>query len=88
LDFFDLLGEDILGLVEKSRRKGRVSGELNDTFVVLIHKSDKPDSFGWFIPISICNLVYKIISKIIAVKIKISLSLGISKEQFGFLEGR
>jgi hypothetical protein len=82
------LGEDILGLVEESRRKGRVSGALNDTFVALIHKSDKPDSFGGFIPISLCNLVYKIISKIIAVKIKISLSVGISKEQFGFLEGR
>ena len=28
LDFFDHLGEDILGLVEDSRTKGRVSGAL------------------------------------------------------------
>jgi hypothetical protein len=88
LDFFDLLGEDILGLVEESRRKGRVSGALNATFVALIPKIDKPDSFGGFRPITLCNLVYKIISKIIVVRIKTSLSVGISKEQFGFLEGR
>jgi hypothetical protein len=82
------LGEDILGLVEESRRKGRVSGALNATFVVLIPKSDKLDSFGGFRPIALCNLLYKIITKIIAVRIKTSLSVGISKEQFGFLEGR
>jgi len=33
-------------------------------------------------------LAYKIITKIIATKIKASLSIGISKEQLGFLEGR
>jgi hypothetical protein len=88
LAFFDLLGEDILGLVEESRRKGRVSGALNATFVALIPKSDKPDSFGGFRPIALCNLVYKIITKIISARIKNSLSVGISKEQFGFLEGR
>jgi delta-aminolevulinic acid dehydratase/porphobilinogen synthase len=32
--------------------------------------------------------VYKIITKIIATGIKTLLSFGISKEQFGFLEGR
>jgi hypothetical protein len=45
-------------------------------------------SFGGFRPIALCNLVYKIITKIIAARIKTSLSVGISKEQFGFLEGR
>jgi hypothetical protein len=86
--FFDLLGNDILEMVEESRRKGRVSGALNATFIALIPKSDKPDSFGGFRPIALCNLVYKIITKIIAARIKTSLSVGISKEQFGFLEGR
>ena len=33
-------------------------------------------------------MVYKIITKIIATRIKSTLSFGISKEQFGFLEGR
>jgi hypothetical protein len=88
LAFFYLLGEDILGMVEETRRKGRVSGVLNDTFVALIPKSDKPDSFGGFRPIALSNLVYKIITKIIEARIKDFLSVGISKERFGFLEGR
>jgi hypothetical protein len=46
------------------------------------------NTFEGFRPISLCNLAYKIITKIIATRIKASLSTGISKEQFGFLEGR
>jgi hypothetical protein len=75
-------------LVEESRVKGRVNGAINATFLALIPKSNKPDSFGGYRPIALCNLVYKIISKIIATRIKSCLSFGISKEQFGFLEGR
>jgi hypothetical protein len=88
LNFFYLLGNDILEMVEETRRKGRVFGALNATFISLIRKSDKPDSFGGFRPIELCILVYKIITKIIATRIKTSLSVGISKEQFGFLEGK
>jgi hypothetical protein len=39
-------------------------------------------------PISLCNCIYKIISKIISRRIKGILSKSISQEQFGFLEGR
>jgi hypothetical protein len=88
LTFYDILGNDILEMVEESRRKGWVSGALNATFLALIPKSNNPDSFGGFRPIALCNLVYKIITKIIATRIKSSLSFGLSKEQFGFLEGR
>jgi hypothetical protein len=88
LAFFDIVGNELLEVVEESRRLGKVSGAMNATFIALIPKSDKPDSFGGFRPISLCNLVYKIISKIIATRIKSSLSTGISKEQFGFLDGR
>jgi hypothetical protein len=88
LAFFYLMGNDILEMVEETRRKGRVNGALNATFLALIPKSDKPESFGGYRPIALCNLVYKIITKIIASRIKSCLSFGISKEQFGFLEGR
>jgi hypothetical protein len=74
--------------VEESRIKGKIIGALNATFVALIPKSDKPESFDGFRPISLCNLLYKVISKIIAVRIKDFLSKGITKEQFGFLENK
>jgi hypothetical protein len=39
-------------------------------------------------PISLCNLCYKIISKIISKRIRSILSHALSEEQFGFLKGR
>ena len=86
LHFFDLIGPELLAMVEESRTKGQVCGALNSTFVALILKSDKPESFAGYRPISLCNLAYKIISKIIAERLKKGLSKGISEEQFGFLE--
>lgn len=41
-----------------------------------------------YTPISLCNSVYKLISKLIACRIKAILSRFFSKEQFGFLESR
>jgi hypothetical protein len=49
---------------------------------------DNPSNFDQFRPISLCNNIYKIISKIIAHRIKDILSENISEEQFGFLQGR
>ena len=43
---------------------------------------------GYFRPISLCNLLYKLIAKIIVGRLKPFLDLGISQEQFGFLKDR
>jgi hypothetical protein len=61
---------------------------LNSTFIALIPKVDKPSNFGDFKPIALCNLAYKIIVKIIAIRLKPYLSKSLSLEQFGFLKGR
>ena len=61
---------------------------LNSTFLAPIPKKDKPTTFVDFRPISLCNLIYNLISKIIAVRLKPHLDSHISKEQFGFLKNR
>ena len=86
--FYDLLGPDLLQVVEESRRNGIIHTPLNSTFIALIPKVDKPKSFDDYRPISLCNCIYKIISKIISKRIKRILSKKVSGEQFGFLEGR
>jgi hypothetical protein len=86
--FFDLVGMDLLQMVEDSRLKGKISGSLNATFLVLIPKEKLPLSFNDFRPISLCNLVYKLISKVISNRIKPFLGRSLSAEQLGFLKGR
>jgi hypothetical protein len=88
LHFFDLVGVELLELVEDSRLRGKVIGALNSTFLTLIPKENNPTTFGDYRPIALCNLCYKLISKIIANRIKPILSRTLSGEQLGFLKGR
>ena len=88
LGFLDLVGCDLLAVVEESRQAGFIHGPINDTFIALIPKSDHAEGFDDYRPISLCNCLYKIISKVISRRLKEVLSQPISSEQFGFLEGR
>jgi hypothetical protein len=56
LGFYDLLGVDILQVVEESRREGVIHAPLNSTFIALIPKSDIPQYFEEFRLISLCKL--------------------------------
>ena len=88
LDFFDLVGKDIWKVVEESRVNGMVSRVLNKIFIDLIPKSSNQSSFSYFRPISLSNLVYKVIDKVIACRIRGFLSQDISKENLCFLQNR
>ena len=70
LAFFDILGPELVNVVETSRREGRVTHSLNSTFIALIPKKEIPTTFSDFRPISLCNLVYKLISKVAAQRLK------------------
>jgi len=88
LDLFDLFGNDLMAVIEDTRTSGRLPASFNSTFIALIPKSDNALSLNEYRPISLCNCIYKIISKVIARRLKRTLSDNISAEQFGFLEGR
>jgi hypothetical protein len=88
IHFFDLVGDDLLEMVEDSRLRGSVNKSINVTFLTLIPKVNNPLSFGDYRPIALCNLCYKLISKLIANRLKPILSRSLSEEQLGFLKGR
>lgn len=75
LGFYDFFGEELLNVIEESRKAGFIHGPFNSTFIALIPKSAKPDSFDEFRPIALCNCIYKIISKVIAQRLKLNISL-------------
>jgi hypothetical protein len=74
LSFFELLGEDLLWVVEEVRLSGKVPRNINATFISLIPKVDCLETFEGFQPISLCNFLYKIIAKVLVVRIKPFLS--------------
>ncbi|KAK2445802.1 putative mitochondrial protein [Trifolium repens] len=51
-------------------QRGSFPEHMNDTNIVLIPKVDKPTSMKDLRPISLCNVVYKIISKVLANRLK------------------
>ena len=79
LEFLDLIGLESLEIVEEYILLGFVSSVMNATFITLIAKKEKPETFNEFCPMSLCNLVYKVMSKIIASYLKPVLSKSMSK---------
>jgi hypothetical protein len=71
----------------RHQASGCILTSFNSTFISLIPNSDNPSSLDEFIPISLCNCIYKIVAKVIARRVKVVLSNRILSEQFGFLEG-
>jgi hypothetical protein len=85
---WDICGEDVTRAVLRVLNGDESPEEINSTFIVLIPKVPNPNLMGQFRPISLCNVVYKIISKTIANRLKTVLPYIISEEQSAFVPGR
>eukprot|EP00253_Pinus_taeda_P028496 PITA_28496 len=79
---------EIWEVVEDSRRSGTILKLLNSTFLGLVPKEENAHTPEKFRPIALCNVIYKIISKVIANRLKPILPNLISEEQSGYVEGR
>ena len=86
--FWDLIKMEVWRIVEDSRVFRRTLPTFNATFLTLIPKCEGVDSTDEFRPISLCIVIYKIITKVIENHLKPLLLGLISLEQSGFVEGR
>lgn len=92
IDFFKacwaIVKQDILDVVEDSRKNKIVLKALNTSFISLIPKQENAMTPDRFRPIALCNVVCKIISRIIENRIKPLLPTLVSEEQTGYVEGK
>ena len=85
--YWKIVGKPACKIVKVFFYNGHVIKEINKAFITLIPKSDNPKSTNHFIPISLCNVSYKIIAKILANRIKQLLNKIISPLQGPFAPG-
>ena len=86
--FWEIVKEDLTLMVNKFFFEGTVVNGLNNTNICLILKTTKPNEIAQFRPISLCNVSYKIISKILCHRLKRVLPGLISETQSAFVAGR
>ncbi|KAL5804943.1 hypothetical protein ACOSQ3_031743 [Xanthoceras sorbifolium] len=78
--FWNVVGEDVSSVCLKVLNGGCSIEEFNTTNVVLIPKVKNPERMTDFRPISLCSVIYKTVSKVMANRLKEILPFIISSE--------
>ena len=68
--FWHIVGENVVNAVLDYLHSGVMGPDINHTNIVLIPKIKSPKRMSDFRPISLCNVIYKIISKVLANRLK------------------
>lgn len=85
---WQIVGQDIVALVQKFFEDGNFPLGLNDTNIVLIPKKKCPVNMGDLRLISLCNVMAKVITKVMANRMKGFLQGIVSENQSAFISGR
>ena len=87
-NYWNLVGCDVTKTILSYLNTATLPHPLNHTFITLIPKIKNPFSVNDFRPISLCNVLYKKISKVLANRLKTILSNIISEHQSAFTKIR
>lgn len=85
--FWKLVGKEVFHCCCEWLNEGKITEGVNDT-LVLIPKKDNVEDPRDLRPIALCNVLYKIVAKVLAIRLQKILSGIISKEQSSFVPDR
>ena len=83
--YWDIVGNDVTCMVLNVLNSNMLIADINRTNIALIPKTKNPTKITEFRPISLSNVIYKIISKVLANQLKAILPQIISENQSAFL---
>lgn len=86
--FWNLTRSDLLKTVRDFFATEEFDPKLNETNICLIPKTDRPREMAGFRPISLCNVAYKVISKVLSNRLKKIFPSIISETQSAFVTER
>ena len=85
---WSVVGHSLCAMVNNVFDRGEMSNEINFTGIVLIPKVDHPETLSQFRPINLYNVRYKIITKLVANRLKSLMPKLIGPIQSSFALGR
>ena len=86
--YWDIVGPNVVDCVLNTLRTGVIPYGLNDTYICLIPKVNCPQKMTKLRPISLRNVIYKLVSKVLANRLKKILPDVICDAQSTFVLGR
>ncbi|KAL6224831.1 hypothetical protein ACLB2K_003686 [Fragaria x ananassa] len=85
---WDIVGRDVVAAVQYFFRTGKLPSSFNSSIIILIPKVEHADCIKNFRPIALANFIFKIIPKIISLRLTDIASRIISPQQHAFVKGR
>ncbi|KAL8088979.1 hypothetical protein AgCh_038659 [Apium graveolens] len=85
---WNIVGEDIVQIVRKFFDIAQINHHLHGTNITLIPKKKNLQFMTELRPISLCNVVYKVLSQVLENRLKSFIDLIISNTQSAFVPGR
>lgn len=85
---WDIVGASVCDTVRPAFEQGKIDREMNETLLCIIPKVEQPERVNQFRPISLCNVIVKIITKLMVKRLRPFLNELISPTQSAFIPGR
>lgn len=82
------MGPLLVAVVHELFSSGRLPRQWNTTILAMIPKSSRAQAVGDFRPIACCNVIYKVISKVLYNRLVLILDSIVDKAHSTFIKGR